>query len=111
MSIGQFCQIAADVEIVMYAVNHQMNVVSTFPFYTLEGWGVETPDASAMPFMDRIYTSAENKWEQVSVALGMAEYDPQHDTSVDDVIHRADKTMYENKRTNKRRGKSDDNLY
>jgi len=41
--------------------------------------------------MDRIYTSAENKWEQVSVALGMAEYDPQSDTSVEDVIHRADK--------------------
>jgi GGDEF domain-containing protein len=33
----------------------------------------------------------------------MAEYDPQSDTSVDDVIHRADKTMYENKRTNKER--------
>ena len=47
--------------------------------------------------------SAENKWEQVSVALGMAEYDPQSDTSVDDVIHRADKTMYENKRTRKER--------
>ena len=50
-----------------------------------------------------IRASAENKWEQVSVALGMAEYDPQSDTSVDDVIHRADKTMYENKRTNKER--------
>lgn len=48
-----------------------------------------------------IRASAENKWEQVSVALGMAEYDPQSDTSVDDVIHRADKTMYENKRTRK----------
>lgn len=53
--------------------------------------------------MDRIYTSAENKWEQVSVALGMAEYDPQSDTSVEDVIHRADKTMYENKRARKER--------
>lgn len=53
---------------------------------------------------DEIRASAENKWEQVSVALGMAEYDPQSDTSVDDVIHRADKTMYENKRT--RKGKS-----
>ena len=50
---------------------------------------------------DEIRASAENKWEQVSVALGMAEYDPQSDTSVDDVIHRADKTMYENKRTRK----------
>jgi diguanylate cyclase (GGDEF)-like protein len=52
---------------------------------------------------EEIRASTENKWEQVSVALGMAEYDPQSDTSVDDVIHRADKTMYENKRTNKER--------
>ena len=53
---------------------------------------------------EEIRASTENKWEQVSVALGMAEYDLQSDTSVDDVIHRADKTMYENKRT--RKGKS-----
>ena len=52
---------------------------------------------------DEIRDSAENKWEQVSVALGMAEYDSQSDTSVDDVIHRADKTMYENKRARKER--------
>ena len=52
---------------------------------------------------DEIRASTENKWEQVSVALGMAEYDPQSDTSVDDVIHRADKTMYENKRTRNER--------
>lgn len=52
---------------------------------------------------EEIRASTENKWEQVSVALGMAEYDPQSDTSADDVIHRADKTMYENKRTNKER--------
>ena len=50
---------------------------------------------------DEIRASTENKWEQVSVALGMAEYDPQSDTSVDDVIRRADKMMYENKRTRK----------
>ena len=53
--------------------------------------------------VDEIRASAENKWEQVSVALGMTEYDPRSDTSVDDVIHRADKTMYENKRAHKER--------
>ena len=36
--IGKFCQIAAGVEFVMNGANHQMNAVSTFPFYTLEGW-------------------------------------------------------------------------
>ena len=36
--IGKFCQIASGVEFVMNGANHQMNSVSTFPFYTLEGW-------------------------------------------------------------------------
>ena len=48
--IGKFCQIAASVEFVMNDANHQMNAVSTFPFYTLEGWEMNTPDPSEMPF-------------------------------------------------------------
>jgi len=35
---------------VMNDANHQMNAVSTFPFYTLEGWDMEAPDPSDMPF-------------------------------------------------------------
>lgn len=42
--IGKFCQIAAGVEFVMNGANHQMNAVSTFPFYTLEGWNMSPPD-------------------------------------------------------------------
>ncbi|MBQ7542301.1 MAG: CatB-related O-acetyltransferase [Clostridia bacterium] len=48
--IGKFCQIAAGVEFVMNDANHQMNAVSTFPFYTLEGWEMDAPDLSDMPF-------------------------------------------------------------
>ena len=48
--IGKFCQIAAGVEFMMNDANHQMNAVSTFPFYTLEGWDMETPKAEDMPF-------------------------------------------------------------
>ena len=48
--IGKFCQIAAGVEFVMNGANHQMNAVSTFPFYTLEGWEMKPPAASDMPF-------------------------------------------------------------
>ncbi|MBQ6342564.1 MAG: CatB-related O-acetyltransferase [Anaerolineaceae bacterium] len=48
--IGKFCQIAAGVEFVMNDANHQMNAVSTFPFYTLEGWDMDAPSASDMPF-------------------------------------------------------------
>ena len=47
--IGKFCQIAAGVEFVMNGANHQMNAVSTFPFYTLEGWDMQPPEAADMP--------------------------------------------------------------
>ena len=47
--IGKFCQIAAGVEFVMNGANHQMNAVSTCPFYILEGWDQEAPPLSEMP--------------------------------------------------------------
>ena len=47
--IGKFCQIAAGVEFVMNGANHQMNAVSTFPFYTLEGWDMEPPAMADLP--------------------------------------------------------------
>lgn len=47
--IGKFCQIAADVEFVMNGANHQMNAVTTFPFYTLQGWHMAPPAASDLP--------------------------------------------------------------
>lgn len=47
--IGKFCQIAAGVEFVMNGANHQMNAVSTFPFYTLEGWEMEPPAQTDLP--------------------------------------------------------------
>ena len=47
--IGKFCQIAAGVEFVMNGANHQMNAVSTFPFYTLEGWDLAPPSPSDLP--------------------------------------------------------------
>ena len=48
--IGKFCQIAAGVEFVMNGANHQMNAVSTFPFYTLDGWSMKPPAKSDLPF-------------------------------------------------------------
>lgn len=47
--IGKFCQIASGVEFVMNGANHQMNAVSTFPFYTLEGWDMDAPKLSDLP--------------------------------------------------------------
>lgn len=48
--IGKFCQIASGVEFMMNDANHQMSAVTTFPFYTLEGWDMEAPAPSAMPY-------------------------------------------------------------
>ena len=47
--IGKFCQIASSVEFVMNGANHQMNAVSTFPFYTLEGWKQTPPTRNDLP--------------------------------------------------------------
>ena len=47
--IGRFCQIATGVEFMMNGANHQMNAVSTFPFYTLEGWDMEPPEMKDLP--------------------------------------------------------------
>ena len=48
--IGKFCQIACGVEFMMNDANHQMNAVSTYPFYTIEGWNMEVPKAEDMPY-------------------------------------------------------------
>ena len=47
------------------------------------------------------WNSAENKWQEVRVAFGVAVYDSIKDQSVSDTIRRADKIMYENKRQSK----------
>ena len=48
-----------------------------------------------------VCASAENQWEQVHIAMGVADYDPKADTSPTDVVRRADKLMYANKRKRK----------
>ena len=48
-----------------------------------------------------INAAAEKQWEQVHIAMGIAVYDARKDHAVNDVLHRADETMYENKRVRK----------
>ena len=45
--------------------------------------------------------ATDRSWEKVRVAMGIAVYDPKIDEHVDDVVHRADKLMYEDKRSRK----------
>lgn len=47
--IGKFCQIGKGVEFIMNGANHQMNAVSTFPFYIFEGWEQSMPALNSMP--------------------------------------------------------------
>ena len=51
---------------------------------------------------EEICVSAENKWDEVHIALGIAVYDPEIDRTVNDTVRRADKMMYENKRREKK---------
>lgn len=53
--IGKFCQIAKGVEFIMNGVNHQMNAVSTFPFYIFDGWMQEAPSLDKMPLKGDTY--------------------------------------------------------
>ncbi len=48
--IGKFCQIAAGVEFVMNGANHQMNSVSTYPFFTMKGFEAKAPESTDMPY-------------------------------------------------------------
>lgn len=40
-------------------------------------------------------------WKKVNVSRGLADYDPQEDKLIDDVVRHADRAMYENKRSMK----------
>lgn len=51
---------------------------------------------------EELSVSARDPWDQVHVAMGFAEYDPQSDASISDTVRRADKSMYDNKRNWKR---------
>ncbi len=53
---------------------------------------------------EKISEAAENKWEEVHIAFGIAVYDPTRDGSIGDTMRRADKIMYENKRIEKEKG-------
>ena len=49
----------------------------------------------------RINAHKDNKWEQVHISMGFADYDPVSDSTVAEVVKRADTVMYDNKRLRK----------
>ena len=57
--------------------------------------------ASFEKAMETANATRENPWEQVHVAMGIAEFDPEQDHSAIDTMRRADRNMYMNKRKTK----------
>lgn len=51
--------------------------------------------------------AAENEWDKVDIAYGIAIYDPDLDDYLKDTVNRADKNMYDNKNKAKNRSKTD----
>ena len=47
-------------------------------------------------------SSVVNKWEEIHIALGIAEFDLQNDGTLSNTVRRADRVMYENKRLSKK---------
>ena len=47
--IGKFCQIGSGVEFIMNGANHQMDSVSTYPFYIFNGWKQDAPKKEDLP--------------------------------------------------------------
>ena len=71
----------------------------------LQNEDFENREALIQKFNDmreEICTAAENKWDEVHIAMGIAVYDPKDDRSVNDTVRRADKLMYEYKRKSKK---------
>jgi len=54
---------------------------------------------------EAISRDAEDPWNQLHIAIGVAVYDPESDRSLEDTIKRADDLMYENKRKWKEQNK------
>ena len=51
--------------------------------------------------------AAENKWDEIDIAYGVAVFDPDIDDYLTDAVNRADKSMYDNKAKSKAKSKSE----
>ena len=82
--IGKFCQIAAGVEFVMNSANHQMNAVSTFPFYTLEGWEMSPPAKTDLPLKG--YPRSDSPVETIETIIDVVQLPENEDYPGEEVV-------------------------
>ena len=65
---------------------------------------LNAPAAGVQAMNDRLKRNidrhnAQNRYYQISLSVGIAQFDPHHGLSLDEMIVRADQALYENKRT------------
>ncbi|MCR4774750.1 MAG: transporter substrate-binding domain-containing protein [Saccharofermentans sp.] len=79
-----------------YSYEYQRKVAA----YT--GWDYQYVNGTWSDLMEmlkkgEINLSAENKWDEIDIAYGLAIYDSDIDDYLTDTVNRADKIMYDNK--------------
>lgn len=69
----------------------------------LQNWDFHNRKQLVKTFEERVAKTADarERWHQISIAMGIAVFDPKTDKTANDVFRRADDLMYENKRLQK----------
>jgi diguanylate cyclase (GGDEF)-like protein/PAS domain S-box-containing protein len=97
-----------DVGYILKKTFRESDIIARFGGDEFVVLSLETPESSADVLTDRLteHMSYHNRYEnrpyKLSVSTGIARYDPENPLSLHDLLIRADKMMYENKKDKKR---------
>jgi diguanylate cyclase (GGDEF)-like protein/PAS domain S-box-containing protein len=97
-----------DVGYILKKTFRESDIIARFGGDEFVVLSLETPESSADVLTDRLtehmtyHNRYENRPYKLSVSTGIARYDPENPVSLHDLLIRADKVMYENKKDKKR---------
>jgi diguanylate cyclase (GGDEF)-like protein/PAS domain S-box-containing protein len=97
-----------DVGYILKKTFRESDIIARFGGDEFVVLSLETPESSADVLTDRLteHMAYHNKYEnrpyRLSVSTGIARYDPENPLSLHDLLIRADRMMYENKKDKKR---------
>ena len=97
-----------DVGYILKKTFRESDIIARFGGDEFVVLSLETPEPSADVLTDRLteHMTYHNKYEnrpyKLSVSTGVARYDPENPMSLHDLLIRADRMMYENKKHKKR---------
>ena len=66
--IGKFCQIGKNVKFLLNDVNHEMNCITTFPFYIFDDWNEQKPNVKTFNLKGNIVI-ANDVWIGQNVTI------------------------------------------